>query len=143
MSDDPLPFAETTAPHPAKSVAPGSGLPSTTAAGLASLFSIVGGAVFYFLDRKDPFVRYASIQAIILGIILILVTITTELGYLIFAHLWIVGILFRWIITAVSTLFELVWTAAWIVTTFNAFRGRQWQLPYLAPVVKRLAMRVP
>lgn len=143
MSEESTPPAETPVAPDGMTVAPGSGLPAATAAGLASLFSVVGGAVFFFLDRKVPLVRYYSILAILLGAILFLVQTMFNFAIAVFSHIWVIGRIIVWGLNFMSAVFVVIWLIVWVLATVAAFRGRQLPIPYLSPLVKRLSLRLP
>ncbi len=137
MSADPeVPPTTTPATPPAASA--GSGLPKNTAAGLAALFPLVGGIVFFMLDRKDPYVRFYSVQSIGFGILIVAAEIVlgilaTILGFL---HLGpLVGLL--------GMLFSLAVFVVVIVATINAFRGKEWQIPFIWPLIQKYESKFP
>jgi uncharacterized membrane protein len=141
MSADPE-VPPTTTPPPSPNPAPasaGSGLSRNTAAGLASLFSLVGGLVFFFLDRKDPYVRFYSIQSIALGAVAIAFNIATTILTIILGKIPFVGGLLGLVILVVSLAIFVVW----LISTINAFRGKEWQIPFLWDFVKKYESRIP
>ena len=62
------------------------GLPSNVAAALAC-FPLIGGIIFYLLEKRDSFVRFYAMQSIIFGAIWILFCIAWNILYAILAHI--------------------------------------------------------
>lgn len=138
MSADPE-VPSSTPPTPPPSASAGSGLPKTTAAGLASLFSLLGGIVFFLLDRKDPYVRFYSIQSAAWGALIFVFGIVASILVSIFARVPVIGGLLGLIITVVY----LAWMVVWVISTVNAFRGKEWQIPYFWDFVKKYESKLP
>src|ERR1700675_980146 len=67
---------------PAKSTS--TGLPSNVAAALAC-FPLIGGIIFYVLEKRDSFVRFYAMQSIIFGAAWFLFNIVSSIIHLIFA----------------------------------------------------------
>lgn len=139
----PPPVSTAPTPPPAGQVAPGSGLPVNIAAGLASLFVLPGGVVFMFLDRKDAYVRFYALQAIILGCILFLIWMLQWLLASIFGAIPLLGVYFVGGINFVFAILRLAWMIIWIISTVCAFSGKQWRLPFLSEWLKRYISRIP
>src|SRR5215210_2153212 len=59
------------------------GLPSNVAAALAC-FPLIGGIVFYVLEKRDQFVRFYAMQSIIFGGAWIMFSIVHQIVYAIF-----------------------------------------------------------
>src|SRR5437764_9007392 len=59
-------------------------LPSNVAAALAC-FPLVGGIIFYLLEKRDDFVRFYAMQSIIFGAIWLLFNVTSSIMH---AILW-------------------------------------------------------
>src|SRR5947207_14089716 len=67
------------------------GLPSNVAAALACI-PLVGGIIFYILEKRDGFVRFYAMQSIIFGCAWILFDIISKLLFALFgsipANVW-------------------------------------------------------
>lgn len=111
------------------------GLSSRTAAALAYSGWWVTGAIFWFLERRDPSVRFHAVQAVVsFGTIALLV--------LIFAGLAAASLSF------VPSTFTLFLTAAvgvgvgglvlWGFAMWKAVSGDEWRIPVAADVADRL-----
>src|SRR6201982_1929966 len=112
------------------------GLPSNVAAAIACI-PLIGGIIFYVLEKHDRFVRFYAMQSIIFGGAWLLFNIVSRILFLI---LWSIpgigGILvFFWGI--VQALVHIAFLVVWIVATVKAFTGVRWDIPYVGPVARR------
>ena len=132
---DPIPPPP--APGPDPGVGPTStGLPSNVAAALACI-PLIGGIIFYILEKHDRFVRFYAMQSIIFGGAWLLFNIVSRILFLI---LWSIpgigGILvFFWGI--IQAFVHIAFLVVWIVATVKAFTGVRWEIPYVGPVARR------
>src|SRR5260370_7569193 len=74
MPDEPPP------PPPASDSPKSTGLPSNIAAALACI-PLIGGIVFYVLEKQDSFVRFYAMQSIILGGVFVLCWIVYSIAF--------------------------------------------------------------
>src|SRR6266446_5376973 len=114
------------------------GLPSNVAAAIACI-PLIGGIIFYILEKKDSFVRFYAMQSIIFGIAWILIQIGCAILSGFFSALpgisWFLGGLWGvawWLINL--ALFVLL-----VVTIVKAFTGVRWDIPYIGPIARRQA----
>jgi uncharacterized membrane protein len=143
MSADPevpstTPPAATPPPVPASA---GSGLPKNIAAGLCCVFPLLGGIIFFMLDRKDPYVRFYSIQSIGFGAILLAYQIAMQILIIMLGILHLTPVIV--LIGLLSVLISLVVLAIWVISSVNAFRGKEWQIPFIWPLIKQYESRFP
>ena len=117
------------------------GLPSNVCASLAVMIPIVGGIAFLILERKDRFVRFYSIQSIILGVLLGAAALILSLVKMIFGEIPFLGDAVLLVARIVYGIFALAWLAVYFVAMFKAFSHKAWAIPYFGPVVKRYAPR--
>jgi uncharacterized membrane protein len=114
---------------------PGSdtGLSSNLGAGLCALFPLIGGIVFYFIEKKDQLIRHWAVQGIFFGgtsfVISFVLSVVT--GILAVAHLGFLGGLlnFAW---------TICWLILWIMGLINAFQGKRWEYPVISEQCKKL-----
>ena len=59
------------------------GLPSNVAAALACI-PLVGGLIFYLLEKRDAFVRFYAMQSILFGLAWFLFNIASKIVFMIF-----------------------------------------------------------
>jgi uncharacterized membrane protein len=153
MSDSSAPSSPPPEPPPAPSAAPpieASALPESTglapniAAFLASFFSIVGGIVFLVLEKKDQFVRFYAMQSVILGGTAIAVSIALQILTVIVHLIPFVGSVLGALFGLVGMVVGLAFLAAWLVSAFKAFSGKEWEIPYLGKIARtQLAKSTP
>jgi uncharacterized membrane protein len=117
--------------------ASGSGLPQNVAAGLACVFSLIGGVIFLFIDRANRFVRFHALQAIYIGIFILGVSFVFRVAQAIFSQIPFIGTLMNGILGIAHLIISLVWFAAYVATIVQAFRNVEWALPYFGPLVRR------
>src|SRR5438552_15452577 len=112
------------------------GLPSNVSAAIACI-PLVGGIIFYILEKRDSFVRFYAMQSIIFGIAWILIQIGCWIVSGFFSALpgisWFLGGLWGlvwWLINL--ALFVLL-----VVTIVKAFTGVRWEIPYIGPIARK------
>jgi uncharacterized membrane protein len=128
-------------PQPSPGTAPGpksqsTGLPSNVAAAIACI-PLIGGVIFYILEKSDSFVRFYAMQSIIFGIAWILI----QIGCGIISGLF-------WALPAVSWFFGNLWGLVWwlinlalfvlfVITVVKAFTNVRWEIPYIGPIARK------
>ena len=123
-------------PPPSDSGPKSTGLPPNLAAALACI-PLVGGIVFFILEKHDSFVRFYSMQSIILGGAWLLFSIAASIVGLIFRSIPVIaGVLdFFWgIIVAIV---NIAFVVLWIIATVRAFTGARWEIPYIGPMARK------
>jgi uncharacterized membrane protein len=111
-------------------------LPSNVAAALAC-FPLIGGIVFYLLEKRDAFVRFYAMQSIIFGAAWLLFGIAWRIVYGILASIPAIGWLFAfllWLIWAVANIGFLV---VLIIAILKAFSGVRWDIPWVGPTARK------
>src|SRR5438105_2773409 len=95
MPDEPPP------PPPASGSPKSTGLPSNIAAALACI-PLVGGIVFFILEKQDPFVRFYSMQSIVFGLGWFLFNVVSAIVHAIFSAIPAIGgtLVFFWAIVS-------------------------------------------
>lgn len=112
------------------------GLPSNVAAALACI-PLVGGLVFYIIEKHDQFVRFYAMQSIIFGGVWFLFNLASWILHVIFAALPFAG----WALSAfwmfVSALVHLGLFVIMIIAMIKAFSGVRWDIPYIGPIARK------
>ncbi len=113
------------------------GLPINVAAALAVMIPLVGGIIFLFLERKERFVRFYSVQSIVLGVLLAAAWMILSMVEAIFGHLWLPGQFVIYAAQALYGVFALVWLVFYFITMAKAFADKTWALPYFGPMARK------
>src|SRR6201997_1778091 len=133
---EPIPPPPTPSPGPEpgpKSTS--TGLPSNVAAAIACI-PLIGGIIFYILEKHDNFVRFYAMQSIVLGGVWFLFNIVYGIVHLIFGSLPIIGVFLVLLWSIVGMLIQLAFVAVWVIATIKAFTNARWEIPYVGPVVR-------
>ncbi len=112
------------------------GLPSNVAAAIACI-PLIGGIIFYILEKRDNFVRFYAMQSIIFGCAWFLFNIVSAIVHAVFGAIPGIGgiLVFFWAI--IAALVHLVFLVIMIITIIKAFTGVRWDIPYIGPVARR------
>jgi len=112
------------------------GLPSNVAAAIACI-PLIGGVIFYILEKHDDFVRFYAMQSIIFGGAWLLFNVASQIVYFIFGSIPGIGgiLVFFW--SLLSALVHIAFLIIWIVVTVKAFTGARWDIPYVGPIARK------
>lgn len=132
---DPVPASDR--PNPSSPVTTNStGLPSNVAAALAC-FPLIGGIVFWFLEKSDSFVRFYAWQSIIFGLAWIIFDIISKIMFAVFGSIPAIGTLFVFIWAIIAAVVHIAFVVVWIIATVKAFSGSRWEMPYIGPMARK------
>jgi uncharacterized membrane protein len=125
-------------PPPSDSGPKSTGLPSNIAAALACI-PLVGGIVFFILEKRDPFVRFYSMQSIVFGLAWFLFNVVSAIVHAIFGAIPGIGgiLVFFWAI--IAAIVHIGFVVLWIIATVKAFSGVRWEIPYIGPMARKQA----
>jgi uncharacterized membrane protein len=121
--------------------APGSHEPTSTglapnvAGALAYLFPPIGGVVFFVIEKENRFVRFHAAQAIVVGIGMFAVWVAFMILSTILGVVPILGPLFSILLWAAIALGGF---GLWLLLTFRAYLGQEWEVPMVADYARRL-----
>jgi uncharacterized membrane protein len=124
-------------PEPPPSSEPSSlDLPPNVAAAIACV-PLIGGIIFYILEKRNSFVRFYAMQSIIFGGAWLLFNIVRAIVASVFGEIPAVGgiLVFFWAILA--ALIQIAFIVLWLVATVKAFTGTRWEIPYIGPVARK------
>ncbi len=112
------------------------GLPSNVAAAIACI-PLIGGIIFYILEKRDSFVRFYAMQSIIFGCAWFLFNIVSAVVHAVFGAIPGIGgiLVFFWAI--IAALVHLVFLVIMIITIVKAFTGVRWEIPYIGPIARK------
>ena len=118
-------------PSPSNTPAQSGGLTPNLAAALSYLLMPLTGIVFLVVEKTNAFVRFHAMQSTVLGVAWIVfwigLTILTSLvpvlgvivGFLISIVLWLGGFIL------------------WLLLMWNAYQGKEWELPVVGPFARK------
>ena len=116
------------------------GLAPNLAAGLAVLFGIIGGIVFFLVEKRDQFVRFWAMQSIFFGAAIFVLGIVGSVFLGIVSHISVIlGFLF-------SLVFSVVWLGVlilWVIMLVQAFSSKEWELPILGKMAREQLAKLP
>src|SRR5215467_13707976 len=126
-------------PSPGPELGPKStatGLPSNVAAAIACI-PLIGGIIFYILEKHDGFVRFYAMQSIIFGGAWLLFNVASSVVHTVFGAIPGIGglLVFFWAI--IAALIHIAFLVVWIVATIKAFTGVRWDIPYVGPMARK------
>src|SRR6266516_639881 len=112
------------------------GLPSNVAAAIACI-PLIGGIIFYILEKRDSFVRFYAMQSIIFGCAWFLFNIVSAVVHAVFGAIPGIGgvLVFFWAI--IAALVHLAFLLIMIITIVKAFTGVRWDIPYVGPIARK------
>jgi uncharacterized membrane protein len=145
MPDPADPIDPTPIPPPetdSSSHASSTGLPSNVAAALAC-FPLIGGIIFYILEKRDRFVRFYAMQSIIFGAAWFLFNIISSIIHLIFAPIPGMGPILIVLWALFAALIHLGFLIVLIIAIVKAFSGVRWDIPYIGPVARKQVDSTP
>jgi len=124
-------------PEPeARGTSTSTGLPSNVAAAIACI-PLIGGIIFYILEKRDSFVRFYAMQSIIFGCAWFLFNIVSAVVHAVFGAIPGIGgiLVFFWAI--IAALVHLAFLVIMIIAIVKAFTGVRWDIPYIGPVARK------
>jgi uncharacterized membrane protein len=127
-------MADPQIPSPAES---DSGLPSNVAAGFCAIFVLLGGVIFYIIERKDLFVRHWAVQTIYFGIAWFGACLLISILSALFGHLPLIGILFFLLLGLLYLVVLCAGVCLWISGVIKAFKGERWEYPFISALGKK------
>ena len=144
-----MPDQEPTPPPPPPSAGPelgtkstSTGLPSNVAAALACI-PLIGGIIFYILEKHDSFVRFYAMQSIILGAAWLVFYIAAMIVHGVFSAIPGIGGILLFFLQIVVALVYIVFLVLWIVAMVKAFTNVRWEIPYIGPIARKQIEGVP
>lgn len=126
----PPPIGETTA-RPATT-----DLPSNVVAALAC-FPLIGGIIFYLLEKRDGFVRFYAMQSIIFGAAWLLFGIGWRIVYGILASIPALGWVFAFLLWLIWAVVNIAFLVVLIIAILKAFGGVRWDIPWVGPMARK------
>lgn len=112
----------------------GTGVEPNIAALLAYLFGFLGGLIFYLLEKKDRFVRFAAMQSIIFNITFfgLYYVLGFIFGTLTVSASGVVVIL----VNLANAVFWISFLIIWALLMLKAYNKEEWELPIIGPLAR-------
>src|SRR6059058_3494676 len=128
-------------PPPSPGPGPGpqstsTGLPSNVAAAIACI-PLIGGIIFYLLEKRDGFVRFYAMQSIIFGAVWLLFGIAWRIVYSILAGIPAIGWVFAVLLWLTWAAVNIIFLVVLIVAIMKAFSGVRWDIPWVGPTARK------
>src|SRR5438132_8925616 len=140
---EPIPPPSPPTPEPEAGAKPTStGLPSNVAAAIACI-PLIGGIIFYILEKRDGFVRFYAMQSIIFGCAWFLFNIVSAVVHVVFGAIPGIGGILVFFRAIIAALVHLAFLVIMIITIVKAFTGVRWAIPYIGPVARRQVESAP
>jgi uncharacterized membrane protein len=111
-------------------------LPPNIAAAIACI-PLVGGIIFYILEKRNGFVRFYAMQSIIFGGAWFLFYIACKILIAILLTIPVVGLLLGGLFGIVLVLAALAVFVIFLVTVVKAFTNVRWEIPYIGPLARK------
>ena len=112
------------------------GLPSNVAAALAC-FPLIGGIIFYILEKRDGFVRFYAMQSIIFGAAWFLFNILSQIMHAILRAIPGLGGLLAGLWALAGALVQIGFLVVLIIAIVKAFSGVRWDIPWVGPMARK------
>ena len=132
----PIPPTSSTPPPASFPHSTHTGLPSNVAAALACI-PLVGGLVFYILEKEDRFVRFYAMQSIIFGGLCVVIL---ALGRALTVIAWsipIANVVFGPLWSFAFAVVKLGLVVLTIIAMVKAFSGVRWEIPFAGPIARK------
>jgi uncharacterized membrane protein len=124
-------------PEPAPSGDPSSlDLPPNIAAAIACI-PLIGGIIFYILEKRNGFVRFYAMQSIIFGGAWFLFNIVSAVVHAVVGAIPGVGPILVFLWAVIAALVHLAFLVVFIVAVVKAFSGVRWDIPYVGPMARK------
>jgi uncharacterized membrane protein len=117
-------------------------LPSNVAAALACI-PLVGGLIFYIVEKYDQFVRFYAMQSIIFGGAWFLFSIVSGFLHMIFGSIPVAGPFFSLLWGFLSALIYLGLLVIMVIAMVKAFSGARWDIPFVGPIARKQMGETP
>jgi uncharacterized membrane protein len=111
-------------------------LPPNIAAAIACI-PLIGGIIFYILEKRNGFVRFYAMQSIIFGGAWFLFNIASAVVHAVVGAIPGVGPILVFLWALIAALVHLVFLVVFIVAVVKAFSGVRWDIPYVGPMARK------
>lgn len=111
---------------------PTSGMQPNVAAGIASLFTWLGGLIILLMKPADQWVRFVAVQSIVMfGAWVAAYIVLTIIGA-IFGHIPGVGVIVALVLVIAFLVLNIGYLVLWLMQTIRAFQGQATRFPVIS-----------
>ena len=100
-------------------------------------FPLIGGIIFYILEKRDGFVRFYAMQSIIFGAAWLLFGVGWRIVYGILASIPAIGWLFAFLLWLIWAVVNVGFLVVLIIAILKAFSGVRWDMPWIGPTARK------
>ena len=111
-------------------------LPPNIAAAIACI-PLIGGIIFYILEKRNGFVRFYAMQSIIFGGAWFLFNIASAVVHAVVGAIPGVGPILVFLWAVIAALVHLAFLVVFIIAVVKAFTGVRWDIPYVGPMARK------
>lgn len=112
-----------------------SGLPDNLAGALTYLVPPLSSIVFLVWEKQSRFVRFHAMQSLLVGAVLIVLNFVLRIFHAVLESIPFIGWLFSLGLALVVSLASLV---LWLALMYAAYRGQEWELPWIGHEARKL-----
>lgn len=112
------------------------GLAPNVAGALAYVLGPITGIAFIVMEKQSRFVRFHAMQSTLVWIALIVVNVVLNVFNAVLARIPFIGWLFA---LGIAMVFGLACLALWLALMFQAYQGKEWQLPIVGEHARKFS----
>ena len=112
------------------------GLQANVAGALAYVLGPITGIAFLVMEKQSRFVRFHAMQSTLVGIAMVVVNVVFNVFSAVLGRIPFIG----WVFALLIGLgFALLSLALWLALMFQAYQGREWELPIVGEHARKYA----
>lgn len=111
-------------------------LPPNVAAAIACI-PLIGGIVFWLLEKRNSFVRFYAMQSIIFGAAWMVFNIVSAIVHAVFLAIPGIGVVLVAFWSIAAALVHLAFLIIMIIAMVKAFTNVRWDIPYIGPIARK------
>ena len=112
------------------------GLAPNVAGALSYVLGPITGIFFLVVEKQSRFVRFHAMQSTLVWIALIVVNVMLNVFNAVLSRIPFIGWLFA---LGLAMVFGLACLALWLALMFQAFQGKEWQLPIVGEHARKFS----
>ncbi|HYW12813.1 MAG TPA: hypothetical protein VE871_12685 [Longimicrobium sp.] len=112
------------------------GLAPNVAGALAYVLGPITGIFFVLMEKQSRFVRFHAMQSTLVWLALIVVNVVLNVFNAVLSRIPFIGWLFA---LGLAMVFGLACLALWLALMFQAYQGREWELPVVGEHARKFS----